>query len=106
VVSLGPGPVGGLPHAYDEFVELVGKTYGNVQLGKIHASCVAGDLSVWRHGKGTNAAAAPFEFLVVIIERTSGGTVGAFGVWNPKTPQVRPLVLEVMKSFHAIPVRS
>ena len=106
VVSLGPGPVGGLPQAYDEFVELVGKTYGDVRLGKIDAGCAAGDISVWLHGEGTNADAAPFEFLAVIIERSSGGTVGAFGAWNPNTPQVRPLVLEVMQSFQAIPVRA
>jgi hypothetical protein len=106
VVSLAPGPVGGLPRAYDEFVELVGKTYGDVKLGKIDIGCAAGDLSVWLYGKGTNAAAAPFEFLAVMIERSSGRTVGAFGAWNPKTPQVRPLVRQVMKSFHAIPVRA
>jgi hypothetical protein len=106
VVSLGPGPVGGLPQAYDEFVELVGKTYGDVRLGKIDAGCAAGDISVWLHGEGTNADAAPFEFLAVIIERSSGGTVGAFGAWNPKTPQARPLVLEVMQSFQAVPVRA
>ncbi len=106
VVSLGPGPAGGLPHAYDEFAELLGKTYGNVRFGKIDARCAAGDLSVWRHGKGTNAAAEPFEFLAVIIERSSGGAVGAFGAWNPNVPQVRPLIHEVMKSFRAISVRA
>ena len=106
VVSLGPGPVGGLPRAYDEFVELLGKTYGNVRFGRIDARCAAGDVSVWRHGNGTNAAAAPFEFLAVIIERSSGGTVGAFGAWNQNAPQARPLVHEVMKSFHAIPLRA
>ena len=103
VVSFGPGPVGGLPHAYLEFVELLGKTYGNVRLGKIDTRCWAGELSVWHHGEGINAAAAPFEFLVVIIERSSGGTVGAFGAWSPKTPQVRPLVHEVMRSFTPSP---
>lgn len=106
VVSFAPGPAGGLPQAYDEFVELIGKTYGNVRFGKIDARCAAGDLSVWRHGKGTNAAAAPFEFVAVIIERSSGGTVGAFGAWDPNVPQGRPLVHEVMKSFHAIPTRA
>lgn len=106
VVSLAPGPIGGLPRAYDEFVELLGKTYGNVRFGKIDARCAAGDVSVWRHGNGTNAAAAPFEFLAVIIERPSGGTVGAFGAWNQNAPQARALVHEVMKSFHAIPLRA
>ena len=106
MVSLAPGPMGGLPHAYDEFAELLGKTYGNVRLGRIGARCAAGDVSVWRHGNGTNAAAAPFEFLAVIIERSSGGTVGAFGAWKQNAPQARPLVHEVMKSFHAIPLRA
>jgi hypothetical protein len=106
VVSIGPGPTEGLPRAYDEFVELVHKTYGNVRLDKIDAGCAGGDLSVLLEGKGTNSAAAPFEFLAVIIERSSGGTVGAFGAWSPKTPQVRPQVLEVMQSFHALPARS
>lgn len=106
VVSFGPGPVNGLNHAYDEFVELVGKSYGNVRLGKIDVQYAAADLSIWQHGKGTNAAAEPFEFVAVIIRRPSGGTVGAFGAWNPRTPQVRPLVREVLKSFHAIPVQA
>ena len=105
VVSLGPGPEG-LPQAYDEFVEVVDNTYGNVRLRKIDAGCSAGDISVWLQGKGTNTEAAPFEFLAVIIQRSSGGTVGAFGAWDPKTPHARPLVLEVMQSFHATPVRT
>jgi hypothetical protein len=105
VVSLGPGPQGGLPRAYDEFVALADRTYGNVRLDTIDADCVAGDLSVWVQGRGTNAAAKPFDFLAVIIERSSGGTLGAFGAWNPKFPQARPLVRGVMESFHAIPNR-
>ena len=106
VVSFAPGPAEGLPKAYDEFVELLGKTYGNVRFGKVDVRCAAGDLSVWRHGTGTNVAAAPFEFVAVIIERSSGGTVGAFGAWSANVPQVRPLVHEVMKSFHATPTRA
>jgi hypothetical protein len=104
VVSLGPGPLGGLPRAYDEFVALADRTYGNVRLDKIDASCAAGDLSVWVQGRGTNAAAKPFDFLAVIIERPSGGTLGAFGAWNPKVPRARPLVRGVMESFRALPV--
>jgi hypothetical protein len=103
VISFGPGPVGGLPGAFDDFAELVRDTYRNVRVNEVDVDCVGGYLSAEARGKGTNVRGTEFQFLAMIIKPSPGRAVGAFGAWRPEVRRFRLAVTEVIDSFQANP---